>query len=98
MRCLAPLLLVSFAVPALAHGGERHADGHHAAEWSLGPALTVPLLLTALVYAIGFVRLHGRSSRGRSALSRQAWIFAAGWLLTVGAIVSPLHQAGERPA
>jgi cytochrome c oxidase assembly factor CtaG len=91
MMRLVGLIALLWASPALAHAGEDHGAG-----WTLAPSITVPLLLTAALYAAGFVRLRRRAERGRAALDRQAWLFAAGWLLTAGALVSPLHEAGER--
>ena len=91
MKRLAPLAALLWAAPAFAHSGEDHGVG-----WTLDATVTVPLLLAALLYAVGFVRLRRRSDRGRAALTVPAWLFAAGWAITAGAIVSPLHEAGER--
>jgi cytochrome c oxidase assembly factor CtaG len=79
------------ASPALAHGGHEHGTG-----WTLDASITVPLLLAAILYAVGLFRLRARSDRGREAVLRRAWLYAAGWLILAGALVSPLHQAGER--
>lgn len=79
-----------FAAPAAAHDGSPHGP-----DWTFDPAITLPLLLSALVYAVGFVRLRGRSTGGRDLIGRQAWLYAAGWLTLAGAVVSPLHEAGE---
>ncbi|HEY7807528.1 MAG TPA: cytochrome c oxidase assembly protein [Croceibacterium sp.] len=91
MRHLAPLIALLWAAPAAAHGG--HGDG---IGWTLDASVTVPLLLTAVLYAIGIGRLLARAGRGRGALVRGAWLYAAGWLVLAGALVSPLHEAGER--
>jgi putative membrane protein len=88
MRRLA-LLLLFVPAPALAHAGEGHGG------WTLAPWVTGPLLLSALLYATGFARLWRRSDQGRPSLRRSALLFAAGWLVLAGAIVSPLHEAGE---
>jgi len=85
------LLGLLLAAPALAHDGHDHEIG-----WTLGPLVTVPLGLTLLLHAIGMARLWQRSDRGRTALRRDALLFAAGWLSLAGALVSPLHEAGER--
>lgn len=85
------LLAVLIASPALAHGGHDHG-----ADWTLSPAVTLPLALTAALYALGWARLRRRSDRGRAALAKGAVLFAAGWLVLAGAIVTPLHEAGER--
>ena len=91
MKRLAALVALLAAAPASAHAGHHHGIG-----WTLDASVTVPLLLAALVYAVGFWRLHGRAGRGRRALIRGAWLYAAGWLILSGALVSPLHEAGER--
>ena len=90
MKRPAAVMLLAWPAPALAHAGELHAG------WTLDPVVIMPLILAALLYGIGFTRLRPRADRGRAALGRQARIYVAGWLLTAGAIVSPLHEAGER--
>jgi cytochrome c oxidase assembly factor CtaG len=91
VRRLAALAGLVCAAPAAAHGGHEHGIG-----WTLDASVTVPLLLAALVYAIGWWRLHRRAGRGRAALTHRAALYAAGWLILAGALVSPLHEAGER--
>jgi cytochrome c oxidase assembly factor CtaG len=88
MRCLA-LLALLVPAPALAHARESHGG------WTLDPWVTGPLLLTALLYATGFARLWRRSDQGRPSLRRGAALFTGGWATLAGAIVSPLHAAGE---
>jgi len=88
MRRALALLALAAPAPALAHGGEGEG-------WHPELSIWIPLLLFALVYAIGFVRLRRRSDGGRAALDRGALLFGAGWLTLVGATGSPLHQAGE---
>jgi putative membrane protein len=84
---LALLLLPS---AALAHGG-AHAPESGPPGWTLDPVLLVPLALTLIIYATGFVRLKARRS-----LWRNAFLFLAGWLVLTLALISPLHEAGER--
>lgn len=88
MKRLAALVFLAAPAPALAHEGE--------AGWTLSPGIVLPLALALMVYAIGFVRLRARAGRGRGALSRSAWLYGLGWLSLAGALVSPLHEAGER--
>lgn len=78
---------------AMAHelGGGTPAPG-----WSFEPALVVPLLVAAAVFVAGWWRLRARAARGRPALDRRAALFAAGWLVLAGAVVSPLHELGTR--
>jgi putative membrane protein len=81
------LLLVGFAAtPAFAHGGHDHAIG-----WTLDPILLVPLGLALLIYAVGWMRLSRRASA-----PVRPWLFLSGWAVLTLALVSPLHQAGER--
>jgi cytochrome c oxidase assembly factor CtaG len=68
-------------------------SGHHheGLGWNLDPILIVPLGLALLIYAVGWWRLSKRTtSQPRPAL------FLSGWLVLTLAIVSPLHEAGER--
>jgi putative membrane protein len=83
------LVLAAVASPALAHGG-----GHHSTVpgWTLDPLVTVPLALLLLVYVVGAVRLGKRATQNRSS----AMSFLAGWTVLTLALVSPLHQGGER--
>jgi cytochrome c oxidase assembly factor CtaG len=91
MRRLIAVLAAGFAAaPAAAHEGHLHALG-----WTLGPEVTVPLLVALGLYCVGLVRLRGRADRGRERLKSGAWLFLAGWAILAGALVSPLHEAGE---
>ncbi|UIJ44838.1 cytochrome c oxidase assembly protein [Sphingomonas cannabina] len=86
------LLLALLLAPGLAaaHDGAHPVDSGPPG-WTLDPSVTVPLALALLAYLIGFVRLGARRS-----LWRNAVIFLAGWLVLTLALVSPLHEAGER--
>jgi len=79
---------------ALAHGGHVHPT--ELPGWTWDPWITTPLLLSAVLLAAGWVRLRARSTTGLSALRRRGWLFTAGWLVLAAALVSPLHEAGER--
>ena len=85
-RALAFGLLLA-AAPAAAHGAGTH--------WTPAPTITVPLALAGLLYAVGLARLWRRAALGRAALARAAACYAAGGLSLAGALVSPLHEAGE---
>ena len=89
---LVPLAAGVGAVPAWGHGGHDHA----APPWTYDPWITVPLAITALLFAIGWWRLRARSRGGRARIRSRAQLFAAGWVTLAGALVTPLHQAGER--
>ena len=66
----------------------HHAD---ALGWTLDPLLLIPLGLALLVYLVGWSRLSKRAS----APVRPA-LFLSGWAVLALALVSPLHEAGER--
>lgn len=82
-------LLVMIATPALAHGGEDHRQPPG---WTLDPWVTVPLALLLIVFLLGRAQLATRSKVARP----KAWLFLGGWAVLTLALVSPLHQAGER--
>jgi cytochrome c oxidase assembly factor CtaG len=71
--------------------GLSHHHHHEAAGWTLDPVLLVPLGLALLVYAVGWWRLAKRASAPPRPL-----LFLGGWLVLTLALVSPLHEAGER--
>jgi putative membrane protein len=94
--------MVSFA---LAHGGDRHEGPARAAGprdwhelvrmWGLEPAVVIPLILSAWLYARGVARLWGEAGPGRGVRRREAACFAGGWFTLVVALVSPLHPWGS---
>ncbi|MER8844326.1 MULTISPECIES: cytochrome c oxidase assembly protein [Mesorhizobium] len=73
-----------------------YGAGAPEAGWTLAFPITLPLAAIALIYALGASRLWRRSSRGRSERTRQVLLFAAGWGVLTGALVSPIHALGER--
>ncbi|RTL23478.1 MAG: cytochrome c oxidase assembly protein [Sphingomonadaceae bacterium] len=95
MSGLLSLLLLARAAPAVAHAAGA-ADDHAPPGWTLDPWITGPLALAALLFARGWWRLHARSGQGSAALRRRGRLYAAGLLVLAAALVSPLHQAGER--
>lgn len=92
-RYIAPLFAL-VAAPAWAHNdGTAHTD---MPGWTLDPWIVGPLALVGFLFALGWSRLHRRASRGTDRLATRTRWFAAGWLLLGIALVSPLHEAGER--
>ena len=61
--------------------------------WSFEPGVVIPILLSAILYGVGFVRLR----RAAPTTSRQLdmFCFAAGWVALVIALVSPIHPWGS---
>ena len=82
--CIAPL--------ARAHG--LH-EGASTPGWTFDGWVTGPLLLSLAWYALGFARLRRRSVLANAHRASAAW-FCAGWLVLAAALVTPLHEAGER--
>jgi cytochrome c oxidase assembly factor CtaG len=80
------------AAPALAHGGPEGTQG----AWTVDSRIAIPLLLFAGFYGVGACRLHRRSRLGRGQRAKGVWLFASGWLILALALVSPLHEGGER--
>src|SRR5436305_6739495 len=60
--------------------------------WTLDPVLLVPLGLALLIFVTGWVRLSRRASARPSGTG----LFLSGWTVLTLALVSPLHEAGER--
>jgi putative membrane protein len=63
--------------------------------WEFDPWVTVPLGVSLALYTIGLSRLWARAGIGRGVALWQASTFALGWLVLLGALVSPLHEYGE---
>lgn len=66
------------------------------ATWTVGPAILLPLLMVAMIYGTGALRLWRRSNRGRTERLQQACLFGAGWLALALALVTPLHWLSQR--
>jgi putative membrane protein len=80
---------------AMLHAG-AHRLPDEAPGWTLAPSVIAPLLLSAAFYTVGYARLQRRAEGGRATHRRNALRFAAGWAVLAIAIVSPLHEGGER--
>jgi putative membrane protein len=93
MRAILSALLSALATSAQAHGGG--GTGGHAFGWTWDPWITIPLVVTVALFARGWWRLDRRAGLGRAALRLRALLFGGGWLTLAGALVSPLHAAGE---
>lgn len=89
------MALLATAGRASAHAGGA-ADHHASPGWTFDPWIVVPLAVAALLFARGWIRLHARSTHGNVALRRRALIYGGGLAVLAVALVSPLHQAGER--
>jgi cytochrome c oxidase assembly factor CtaG len=73
------------------------AHGLHdgAPQWTFDAWVVGPLVVSLAWYGIGFARLQRRSALVAGHLASAGW-FLAGWLVLAAALVTPLHEAGER--
>jgi putative membrane protein len=81
--------LLLAAAPAFAHGGHEHRPSPG---WSFEPLVVIPLALLLLLFLSGRWQLGRRSALPR----RRSLLFLGGWLALALALVSPLHEGGER--
>lgn len=89
-RLLAVLLGLGLATrTAWAH------DDVAAAGWNTEPHILLGLFLSAVIYARGVGVLWAKAGVGRGVARWQAAAFAAGWLVLVVALVSPLDALSE---
>jgi cytochrome c oxidase assembly factor CtaG len=96
MRALRLGAALAALTPSAAMAHVLEAPGTERPGWTTDPWITLPLATLALLYAFGWRRLHARSERGVALHRRRAMFFAVGWLTLTAALVSPLHEAGER--
>jgi cytochrome c oxidase assembly factor CtaG len=81
--------------------GQAQASAHGTAApaenllWTFDPWVVLPLAVSAILYARGSLALWRRVGFGRGIQPWQAAAYALGWLMLVGALVSPLHWLGE---
>jgi putative membrane protein len=81
---------------AFAHTGEAPAATQRVwPGWEFDPLVIVGLAISAALYRRGLFRLWGATKVGSGVRLWQAWAFAAGWLTTFVALVSPLHPLGQ---
>ena len=63
---------------------------HALTHWEFAALVVWPLLISAVLYAIGLARLWRKAGMGRGIPYWAALCFAAGWVTLVSALVSPL--------
>lgn len=88
---LLPLILL-LPSPALAHGGDHHLPS----PWSLETWVALSLVISGILYLTGVFRLWRKLQIGRGVRAWQASCFVLGWALLAMALISPVHQLGER--
>jgi putative membrane protein len=92
-RALA-LLPLAVALSAAAHSTEG-ADSTTPG-WTFDAWIVTPLVVSGLLFIVGWTRLRARSHGDTKRWWRRAALFAGGWGVVAAALVSPLHAAGER--
>jgi len=70
-------------------------DAARSLSWSFGPYYTLPLVLAAILYVVGFFRMRVRLRQHRLSWS-PLLIFTLGWSSLVIALNSPVHEIGEQ--
>lgn len=89
----------TIAAAAMFATGDAFAHGTHGPGflpgWTLDAWVTGPLLVSLAWFGIGYVRLRHRSTAGAAHAGSARW-FLCGWLVLALALVTPLHEAGER--
>ncbi|SAK99898.1 membrane protein [Caballeronia pedi] len=63
--------------------------------WTFDPWIVIVLAVSLALYVAGYVRLRTRGAQGRAGRTARLAAFGAGWLVLVGALVSPLHALSE---
>jgi putative membrane protein len=82
-------------IAALAHGGVHHLQAREVLRWwSWEPAVVAPLVIAAVVYSVGLIRLWRSAGRDHGLRGWEVGAFATGWLALVIALVSPLDALG----
>ena len=77
-----------------AHGGAA-SPGSLWSAWNLDPAVVIPIVLAAWIYARGLRRLWRHAGAGRAISRRRALAYAAGIAALAGALLSPLDAAAD---
>ncbi|MEI9405372.1 cytochrome c oxidase assembly protein [Mesorhizobium argentiipisi] len=79
------------APAAFAHGAGQGTGG-----WSVAGLTVVSLGIVLLLYSGGIARLWRRAGAGRGVAWWQLACFATGWSALAAALMSPLHELGDR--
>ncbi|MCW3798442.1 cytochrome c oxidase assembly protein [Sphingomonas sp. BN140010] len=87
------LMLLAVPGSAYAHAGHEHAE---APGWTFDPLLVLPLLFALGLYLLGARRLWQRSDLSHPAQRRTTRLFVSGLAVLALALLSPLHEGGER--
>ena len=95
MKWRTAAITVLVTTPACAHEGHAY-PGSIWDTLTLDPAITVPLIVSSTLYAVGIRRLWLRAGIGHGVTRWHVAAFATGWLTLAIALVSPIHWLGEQ--
>lgn len=90
-RTILPFVLWLVPGLATAHGAHSHDA---APGWTFDAWVVAPLLLSLAWYGAGWWQLRRRAVA--TEVHQRGMLFLAGWCVLAGALVTPLHEAGER--
>jgi putative membrane protein len=85
----------SLTLFTFAHDGQSLAPHDLWSAWSFEPAVLILLALAAGAYVRGLVALWRSAGAGAGIRRGEAAAFAAGWLVLLLSLVSPLHRLGS---
>lgn len=88
------LAALAASLPAHAHHPASVAPAALASLWTFDPWVLVPLVASALLYAVGVRRLWRRAGRARGINTREVASFVTAWLVLAMALVSPVDSLG----
>lgn len=89
LRLIVPLLVLLSAGPASAHTA-------HDAGWTADPLVLLAMAAAGSAYTLGLLRLWRRAGPGRGLHGLRVTLFALGYLLAGGLLLSPLDTWAER--
>jgi cytochrome c oxidase assembly factor CtaG len=95
MKLPARMTVVAWAAASFAAGAHGVHDDPAAPGWTIDGWVVGPLLVSLAWYTVGYMRLRHRSTAVAAHHASAGW-FIAGWLVLAAALVTPLHEAGER--
>jgi putative membrane protein len=97
MKRVGPLLAILGAlIPSWAFAHPIPGPPDAPPGWNFSPWVTAPMAIASALWTVGFIRLTLRSEQGRGQHWREACFFIIGLALLCAAMLSPLHEAGER--
>jgi putative membrane protein len=89
------LLALGFPAQALAHEGSSIGPHDLSRAWTFEPIVIALLLISGAAFFAGSLKLRARAGKWPARFAPAALAFAAGWVVLVVSLVSPLHALGS---